>query len=118
MLFNSYIFVLMFLPLCLIGYFGLNRMKKYSLAQIFLLGMSLWFYGYFNVKYLLIIIFSVLFNYGVYRFMVKIGESKWRKPTMILGVSINVGVLVYFARAVRDTLESRIVAGNEHSVLG
>ena len=48
MLFNSYIFILLFLPLCLIGYFGLNRFHRYSLAMAFLLGMSLWFYGYFN----------------------------------------------------------------------
>ncbi len=96
MLFNSYVFVLLFLPLCLMGYFGLNHLKKYKLAQVFLLGMSLWFYGYFNVSYLFIIVASVLINYGIYRWMCRLGENKWRKPVMILGVSLNVGILVYF----------------------
>ena len=54
MLFNSYIFVLLFLPLCLIGYFGLNHRKHYTLAQVFLLGMSLWFYTHFSISYLTI----------------------------------------------------------------
>lgn len=96
MLFNSYIFVLLFLPLCLIGYFGLNHFGKYKMAQIFLLGMSLWFYAYFNVSYLSIILASVLINYIVYKLMLKLGDSKWRKWAMILGVSINVGILIYF----------------------
>jgi len=96
MLFNSYVFVLLFLPLCLIGYFGLNHFRKYRLAQVFLLGMSLWFYAYFNVGYLFIILMSVFVNYGIYRLMERLGESKWRKPAMILGVCLNVGVLVYF----------------------
>lgn len=47
MLFNSYIFILVFLPICLSGYFLLNHTKHETLAQVFLLGMSLWFYGYF-----------------------------------------------------------------------
>lgn len=96
MLFNSYVFVLLFLPLCLLGYFGLNHVKKYKLAQIFLLGMSLWFYGYFNPSYLLIIISSIVVNYCIYRLMEKQGEGSLRKPLMILGVVLNVGILVYF----------------------
>ena len=96
MLFNSYIFVLLFLPLCLIGYFGLNHFKKYKLAQIFLLGMSFWFYGYFNPAYLLIIMSSVLINYTVYRLMGKASLSHFRKAFMIVGVILNVGILGYF----------------------
>lgn len=48
MLFNSYIFVLLFLPLCLVGWFSLNRLPSRKPALLFLLGMSLWFYGYFT----------------------------------------------------------------------
>ena len=56
MLFNSYIFVLLFLPLCLVGWFSLNRLPSRKPALLFLLGMSLWFYGYFNPKYIPIIL--------------------------------------------------------------
>ena len=96
MLFNSYIFVLLFLPLCLIGYFTLNHYKKYTLSQAFLLGMSLWFYGYFNVSYLLIIVTSILFNFGIYKLIEKKRGTKWCKVTMIAGVVINLGILGYF----------------------
>ena len=48
MLFNSYIFIFIFLPMALLGWYGLNRLKKYELAKMFLTGMSLWLYGYFN----------------------------------------------------------------------
>ena len=96
MLFNSYIFILCFLPLCLMGYFGLNHFKKYQLAQAYLLGMSLWFYGYFNVRYLLIIISSVLINFILYRGIEKFRGKKACKGLMIAGVLINLGILGYF----------------------
>lgn len=90
MLFNSYIFIFLFFPICIVGYFLLNKTKKYQLGHAFLLGMSLWFYGYFNPSYLLIIIASVIVNYGIYRMM------HGRKPVMILGVAVNLGIIAYF----------------------
>ena len=79
MLFNSYIFILLFLPLCVLGYYGLNHFKKYNLAQIFLLGMSLWFYGYYNPSYLLILISSVLINYSIYLLQGKLEKQGAKK---------------------------------------
>ena len=95
MLFNSYIFILLFLGLCIIGYFGLNHLKKYNLAMAFLLGMSLWFYGYNNINYLFILIFSVLINYGFYLLLNKT-DQKIKKVLMIAGVAVNIGILLYF----------------------
>jgi alginate O-acetyltransferase complex protein AlgI len=66
------------------------------LAQLFLFGMSLWFYGYFNPGYLLIILSSILINYGMYRLIDGCENAKPRKILMILGVAINVGILIYF----------------------
>lgn len=92
MLFNSYIFCLLFLPLCVTGYFCLNHLKKYNLSQAFLLGMSLWFYGYFNIKYLWIISFSVLFNFIIYSLLCK----NKKKLILIIGLAVNIGLLLYF----------------------
>jgi len=75
MLFNSYIFVLLFLPLCLVGWFSLNRLPSRKPALLFLLGMSLWFYGYFNPKYILIILCSIGGNYLLCRLMGKAAVS-------------------------------------------
>lgn len=113
MTFNSYIFILLFLPMCLFGYFVLNRFRHYRLGLAFLLGMSLWFYGYFNPGYLIIICSSVIVNYIVYRLMQRIdaenkddvrqecevqaGNEKWkRKLVFIGGLVFNIGLLGYF----------------------
>ena len=65
MLFNSYIFVLVFLPITLIGYFMLNKINQNTISKIFLIVMSLYFYAYFNNSYLIIILTSILFNYVI-----------------------------------------------------
>ena len=97
MLFNSFIFLLLFLPLTIIGYFGLNHLHKEGLAKAFLLGMSLWFYGYFRPSYLIILVLSILVNFGIYRALRLPGKTKgFRKAVMLFGVLGNVGTLGYF----------------------
>lgn len=70
MLFNSYIFIFLFLPLALTGFYLLNYLKKYKAASIFLTCMSLWFYGYFNKSYLVIICGSIVVNYLLSRLVI------------------------------------------------
>lgn len=94
MLFNSFIFIMLFLPLCLLGYFGLNNMKKTRLAQVFLLGMSLWFYGFFNPWYIILIVSSVLANYLAYSLINKYKTKA--KLILILALVFDLGVLGYF----------------------
>lgn len=98
MLFNSYIFIFLFLPLCLGGFYLFAHQGKSMPARLWLTGFSLWFYGYFNPGYLLIMICSILFNYAVFRGMDLAGKNfpKWRRPVMIFGVAANLAVLFYF----------------------
>ena len=96
LLFNSYIFLLLFFPLCMVGYFGLNHFRKYDLGQAFLLVMSLWFYGHFNPGYLPIILLSIVGNYLFTRLMARTASDKLRKAEMILAVILNLGVLFYY----------------------
>ena len=83
MQFNSYLFIIVFLPMSIFGYFYLNRISS-SFGLIFLLAMSLWFYGYFNIYYLFLIIGSIVVNFflsnvmrrsrrGVKKFVLLIG---------------------------------------------
>ncbi len=96
MLFNSYIFVLFFLPVVLMGYFLFNKFKKYNIAEIFLLIMSLWFYAYFNIRYIFIILFSIILNYTISNSML-IYENKIKKKILLLiGILFNVGILFYY----------------------
>lgn len=92
MLFNSYIFIFLFLPVALFLYYFLNRLKKYTLAQVFLIGMSCWFYAYFNVSYLLLLGSSVLVNYFFHCLICR----KKHKVCIIAGVSFNLLLLCYF----------------------
>ena len=96
MLFNSYIFVLVFLPLCMIGYFGCSHFGKGTYGQVFLLGMSLWFYGYFHVEYLFIIVFSILCNYGFYVLLGRSSGSGRRKWLLVGALVLDVGILFYY----------------------
>lgn len=92
MLFNSYIFIFLFLPLCLTGFYILQK-RQATLAKVWLTCFSLWFYGYFNVSYLLIMLCSIAGNYGIHRMLVYVRK---RKTILITGVTANLAVLFYF----------------------
>ena len=80
MLFNSYVFVLAFFPVVLLGWYTLNHFKKYTVAKFFLMVASFVFYGYYNPWYLLIIIGSIVLNYGFSCFM--LSEKGNEKPPL------------------------------------
>ncbi len=96
MLFNSYVFILGFLPICILGYFGLNYFSKRKWGQIFLLAMSVWFYGYYNVHYLFLIWGSIFYNFGSYSLLVKLKKKELRKVVLLFSIAANIGVLFYF----------------------
>lgn len=96
MLFNSYIFIFLFLPLTLFGWYYLNHCKAYTAAKLFLAGMSLWFYGYFNIYYLAVIIVSILGNYFL-SWLVKSAHSTLSDRILLAaGLVFNLGFLFYF----------------------
>lgn len=100
MLFNSYIFVFLFLPLCILGYYILNHFRQIKMAKLFLLCMSLWFYGFFHVEYLVLIIVSILANYGFSTALIYLNTNGIRKPwgriTLLAALLFNLGMLFYF----------------------
>ena len=102
MLFNSYIFIFIFLPLAIAGYFLLNHFDKHELSKLFLSCMSLWFYAYFNLSYLAIILSSIIVNYGL-SFIISKLEAKNRfssKTTqrifLLTGLALNLGLFIYY----------------------
>lgn len=96
MLFNSYIFMLLFLPVTLTGYYSFNKLKMYNISKAFLILMSLIFYAYFNFSYLFIIIGSIVFNYLISYLMLNYQKSKIRPILFIFSLLINIGSLFYF----------------------
>lgn len=99
MLFNSYIFILVFLPIVFAGWFLLNRFENKILAKIFLLCMSLWFYSYAHIYYLFLILISVCGNYLGSYVIEKLKDIYRRRLTKIIGfilIIFNISILFYF----------------------
>ncbi len=96
MLFNSHLFLFVFLPLLLAGWFLLNRCKKYRLAQGYLVGMSLWFYAHLNPAYLWALLGSCLAGYLFCLPFRKKDTGKWGKVVLALGCLFHLGMLGYF----------------------
>lgn len=96
MLFNSHIFMFVFLPLMLAGWFFFNSRKQYKLAQGYLIGMSLWFYAYFNINYLWMMLGSCLIGYLLCLFLKRTGSKDRRKLILIVGCLFHIGTLGYF----------------------
>lgn len=95
MLFNSYIFILLFLPLTMIVYYLLNHGKKETQAEWVLIIASLIFYGYFDVRYLPVILASICFNYGLSQFLLNSKNENNKRVILGAGIACNVGLLLY-----------------------
>ena len=96
MLFNSLIFIVTFLPITFFGWYGLQRFCPPIVGKIFLVGMSLWFYAYYNVWYLAVLLGSILLNYSC-SCLLEITKSRIkRKLVFLAGLVSNIGILFYF----------------------
>ena len=93
MLFNSYIFIFIMLPLTLFLYFTFNKYKYFKTSLCMLLGMSLWFYGYFNPTYLLILCGSIVLNWY---FSKAFDKFRYKKIILISALIFNIGLIFYF----------------------
>ena len=97
MVFSSYETIFLFLPIVLIGYFGLSKVKNSLFQKLLLIGASLFFYAYFNPIYLLIILSSIVVNYVLAKAIVRFDErAQLRKAALVVGILFNIGLLGYF----------------------
>ena len=65
MIFSSPKFILLFLPIAVLGYFDLNRIRLVLAGKAWLVAVSLFFYAYWNIAYLPLLVGSILFNFAV-----------------------------------------------------
>lgn len=96
MLFNSYIFIFLFFPLVVIGYYILHHLEKPKMAMGYLFLMSLWFYGYNSIEYLVILLVSILLNYMVVELLDRTERLFIRRFLLLAGLLINLGILFYY----------------------
>lgn len=92
MLFNSYPFIFIFLPLTLLIFFIFAKFHNTKAASIFLTIASLAFYSYWDIRYLPLLLCSILFNFVIGSFVSK----KHSKSLLFLGVVANLALLGYF----------------------
>ncbi len=95
MLFNSYPFLLVFLPLVLAG---VALLRGHTLAiTVFVQAASLVFYAYWSSRAVFILGGSVLFNFAISRAMMHARDrSRSTIPWLVLGISGDLALLGYF----------------------
>lgn len=99
MLFSSWPFIAVFLPVVWLGYRMLVAKGHHRHAMLWLTAGSLFFYGWFRWDYLLIIIASILFNYSVGNILLATlhrGRSIKRNLVLCSALAANLGALFYY----------------------
>jgi alginate O-acetyltransferase complex protein AlgI len=104
MLFNSPVYIFLFLPIVAIVFFSLNSRRLILAGKVWLVLSSLFFYGYWNPKYLFLIISSILVNFALSKILnTARQESKSDshlkligKSILAIGITFNLGLLGYF----------------------
>lgn len=119
MLFNSYEFILVFLPVTLAVFIGLKRSGAGHLVVPWLVAASLFFYAWWNPIYLTLIGTSIAVNYSTG--LVLGGQVGWaaalgqtaRRWIAVFGVAFNIGLIAYFKYAgfLVDTINAVTHAG-------
>ena len=100
MLFNSYLFIFAFLPATFIVYFFLLRRRFIIGAKTWLVTASFFFYSWWNIAYLPLLLFSIIFNYTIGTalsggYKIRVGK----KPLFVFGLAIKLSLLGYFKYA-------------------
>ena len=98
MLFNSYGFIFLFLPLTLLGFFAIAGINR-KLAAGWLAACSLFFYGWWNPVYVLLLVGSFLFNYAMGISIVRTRGITRGKCLLVFAVAANLALLGYFKYA-------------------
>lgn len=91
-MFNSEIFIFLFLPIVFI----INYLLPKNIRKYFLLLSSFIFYIYNDLQYFLVLIGSILFNYLILSAMNRFKAKKDKKLFLIFGITYNIIILCYF----------------------
>jgi D-alanyl-lipoteichoic acid acyltransferase DltB (MBOAT superfamily) len=101
MLFNSFEFLFLYLPVTLAGFFAISRYNR-ALAALWLFAASLFFYGWWNPAYVGLLIGSILFNFGLGSAISRehlLGRAARKRALLIFAVTANLALLAYFKYA-------------------
>lgn len=100
MLFNSTVFLFAFLPITLLVFHLLGRRRLTRAARLWLVVASLFFYGWWNPRYLPLLVASVALNYALGVWLATSAASpRRRRLGLTLGVVVNLSALGVFKYA-------------------
>jgi len=99
MLFNSYVFIFLFLPITASVFAILGAYVHRNAALVWLIACSLFFYGYWNPRYVPLIVGATIVNYLLGNFWLLRANAPARKTALVLGLIFNLGLLAYFKYA-------------------
>ncbi len=100
MVFSSYPFLFIYLPLALIGFHLACRFGPKP-AGIFLVLASLAFYSYWKLDFLPMLLLSIAFNFTVGTAIARAeGRPKLRSFLLMVGITLDLAALIYFKYAV------------------
>lgn len=94
MLFNSFEFIFLFLPITIITFFLAAKFRYTKFSIGFLVVASLFFYAYWDIRYLPLLLVSILFNYFCGKAILKF--CKYKKAILILAIVVDLALLGYF----------------------
>lgn len=99
MLFNSYAFIFLYLPVVLAGFFQLARINhRYAAGWLAL--SSLFFYGYWNPAYIGLLLGSIICNYAFGMWIAKSSGSGGRsRHLLIVAIGANLSLLGFYKYA-------------------
>ncbi|MGN0242781.1 MAG: MBOAT family O-acyltransferase [Lachnospiraceae bacterium] len=99
MIFSSYEFLLVFLPITLIVYWTLNHFRYHDLAKIWLVLVSFYFYAQGSTDFFPFFLGSVMANYAIGTTLCRMQEEhqkRQRQLLMSVGVIANIALLGYY----------------------
>ncbi|MDZ8185260.1 MAG: MBOAT family protein [Nostoc sp. ChiSLP02] len=100
MLFSSLQFIFLFLPITLLIFFWIGKYGYYRLAITWLLIASLFFYGWWNPRYLILLGTSIGLNFTIGSILNQEDNSPSKKKTLLsLGIASNIIILAWFKYA-------------------
>ena len=100
MLFNSYAFIFAFFPVVFLCYYFVGR-TNHALALFVLAAASVFFYGWWDVRYVSLLLGSIAFNYAAGFLIGFQANTKATPPKLMLvaAIAINIALLAYFKYA-------------------
>ena len=98
MIFSTYEFIFLFLPVTFFVYFILNRFELNTIAKIWLIICSLYFYAQGSPDFFVFFLGSIVGNYIIGSTMARMeGNQKAQKKLLLLiGLAGNIGLLGYY----------------------